>query len=184
MWDIAPGIAYACNELMKDEYRQPASRRLALARQYSLFEWIPWATRSLLLTPLAHYSDNDKDNLGFRLYDVLATAKEAIEAERKRLVRLPPYPPSFDNAPFCNQHEICEKVWITRWFLKVVPRINSAINPIYLNTIPDVLEELKHQGMKDGCKKFVIDWLKGSDHLQKEESIICTTINTVREMFN
>jgi len=115
---------------------------------------------------------------------VVAIAKESIEMERKRLANHPPFPPNYDNEPFCLQHNMCKRVWTEKWFLTVVRRIHNPTTPLPLSSVPDVLEGMDHHGMKPECKKSIITWLREScPHVLKEESLIEETIATVRDLF-
>ena len=102
MWDIQPGINFASQELLKFDLH-PAYC-LHLARQYNLLDWISTPVRSLLASPLERYTGttDSREILDFDLYMIIATAKESIATERKRLGNHPPFPPNFDNEPFCT----------------------------------------------------------------------------------
>jgi hypothetical protein len=184
MWDIMPGIQFASAELLKPEFCLDPAHRLHLARRYDLLDWIPAAIRSLLLIPLANYSLADKQHLGFELYEVIAVAKEAIEVERKRLGVYPPYPKNLDNAPFCEEHNICTKVWVDRWFLVILKRLHHISDPLPISSVVEALQEVDHKGMKPSCKAHIIKWLKTSDHLRKEEGIIQAAIDSVQRKFH
>ena len=129
MWDIQPGIKFASQELLK--FNLHPAHCLHLARQYNLLDWISTPVRSLLESPLERYTTPDsKDNLDFDLYMIIATAKESIASERKRLGNHPPFPSNFDNEPFCAQHASCKKVWTEKWFFTIVRRIHHSTSPL------------------------------------------------------
>jgi len=115
---------------------------------------------------------------------LIATAKESIAVERKRLGNHPPFPPNFDNEPFCDQHESCKKVWVEKWFYTMLRRIHHPIDPLPLSSVPDALEAIDHRGMNPECKRSILTWLRQSCvQVQKEEGLIQETITTVRNLF-
>ncbi len=184
MWDIQPGIDFASQELLKFDLH-PA-HRLSLAHRYNLLDWISAPVRSLLTSPLERYTPNTKaeNKLDFILYTIIATTKESIATERKRLGNHPPFPQNFDNEPFCSQHGVCKRVWTEKWFFTIVRRIHHPTTPLPLSLIPDVLEEIDHHGMNAACKRSILIWLRNSCiQVQKEENIIQETIDTVRNLF-
>ena len=183
MWDIHPGIEFATRELL--EFNLHPAHRLYLAHRYNLVDWISDPIRKLLAAPLERYVKEDKDHhLEFDLYMIIATAKESIAAERKRLGNHPPFPPNFDNEPFCDQHESCKKVWVEKWFYTMLRRIHHPIDPLPLSSVPDALEAIDHRGMNPECKHSILTWLRQSCvQVQKEEGLIQETITTVRNLF-
>jgi hypothetical protein len=181
MYDILPGIEFATQELLRFDLH-PA-HCLHIARQYSLVDWIAAPIRTLLSSPLEQYTHDSKDILPFDLYQIIATTKESISLERKRLANHPPFPPNFDNEPFCTQHDSCKKVWTEKWFLMMVRRIHNPTAPLPLAMVPDTLEAIDHRGMNLECKRSILTWLREScAQVQKEETIIQGAITTVREL--
>lgn len=182
MWQIQPGINFASQELLKFNLR-PA-HRLHLARQYDLSTWNSDAVRSLLQTSLQNYTNEDIEHMGMNIFTTIATAKEAISTERKRLANFAPYPKDFDNGPFCANHETCKRVWHEKWFFFVVPRCIHTLKeaPILLAQLPDVLESMDHSGVNPGCKAFIIDFLRNGHQIQVEETLISSTIDTVHHL--
>jgi hypothetical protein len=184
MWEILPGIEFASQELL--HFNLHPAHYLSLARQYRLVDWIPASVRNLLATPLERYTQHTdiENKLDFDLYMIIATAKESIATERKRLGNHPPFPQNFDDQPFCSQHDCCKRVWTEKWFLTVVRRIHNPTAPLPLSMVPEVLEGMDHRGMNPECKQSILTWLRGSCiQVQKEESIIQDTIGTVRDLF-
>ncbi|KAF8801473.1 hypothetical protein BYT27DRAFT_7114899 [Phlegmacium glaucopus] len=182
MWDILPGIEFASTQLL--DFNLLPAHRLYLARQYNLLDWVPSPIRILLSAPLEQYTTDSKDHLDFELYMIIATAKESIAAERKRLGNYPPFPKNFDDEPFCAQHGTCRKVWSEKWFCVILRRIHHPVDPLPLSSIPEALEGMEHRGMNLECKRSILTWLKEScDQVQKEEVVIQATIATVCKLF-
>lgn len=182
MWEILPGIEFASTALSSFDLH-PA-HCLYLARRYNLLNWVPTHIRTLLSAPLQQYHECIKDNLDFELYAIIATAKESIVTERKRLGNFPPFPKNFDDEPFCTQHGICKKVWSEKWFCVILRRIHHPCDPLPLSLVPEALEKLEHRGMNPECKRSILTWLTNScDQVQKEETIIQETIATVCTLF-
>ena len=180
MWEILPGIEFASAALLSFNL-QPA-HCLRLARRYHLLNWVPSPIRILLSTPLERYTDGD--NVDFEIYTIIATAKESIAVEWKRLGNFPPFPKNFDDEPFCAQHAICKKVWSEKWFCVILRRIHHPVDPLPLTSVPNALEELEHWGMNAECKRSILTWLKEScNQIQTEEIIIQATIAEVCTLF-
>jgi len=184
MWEIQPGIEFASQGLLA--FNLQPTHSLLLARRYLLFDWIAAPIRTLLAAPLERYA-NDRpaeERLDYDLYMVIATAKESIAMERKRLGNHPPFPPNFDEEPFCSQHVTCKRVWTERWFFVLVRRIHHPTSPLPLSLVPEALAETEHRGMNQVCKQSIITWLRNSCvQVQKEEDLIQATIATVRNLF-
>ena len=127
----------------------------------------------------------DYDFLGIEFFSIIATTKELIERERKRLMLSPPMPRNFEDGPFCPaaQHHICKKVWAEKWFLVLLRRVHSMTAPIPLTQVPDALGEIDHKGMRTECKNYVIDWLRDScTHLNNEEQLIEEAIDKITHL--
>ena len=182
MWEIRPGIEFASTALVNFDLR-PAFC-LYLARRYNLLNWVPIHIQTLLSSPLLQYIESITDNFDFELYTIIATAKECIEIERKRLGNFPPFPKNFDDQPFCTQHGICKKVWSEKWFCVISRHIHHPVDPLPLSSVPKALLEQDHQGMNPECKRSIMNWLMDScDQVQKEETIIQETIAAVCTLF-
>ena len=182
MWEILPGIEFASTALLGFDLQ--SAHCLYLAQRYNLLNWVPTHIRILLSVPLERYTEDNKHSLNFELYTIIATAKESIAAERKRLGNFPPSPKNFDDEPFCAQHGICKKVWSEKWFCVILRRIHHPVDPLPLSSIPKALEELEHRGMNPECKRSILTWLTEScDQVQKEETIIQATIAAVCTLF-
>jgi hypothetical protein len=183
MWDIQPGIEFASKELLK--FKLHPAHCLYLARRYNLLDWISAPVRNLLASPLERYTSDSRDNLEFDLYMIIATTKESIATERKRLGNHPPFPQNFDNDPFCAQHDICKRIWSEKWFFTIVRRIHHHTAPLPLSLVPEALEEIEHHGMNPECKRSILTWLRQSCvQVQKEEALIQEAITTVRNLFH
>ena len=184
MWEIQSGIEFASKELI--QFNLHPAHSLSLARRYNLLDWISAAIRNLLDSPLERYTRNTatEERLDYDLYIIIATTKETIMMERRRLGNHLPFPPNFDNEPFCVQHNACKRVWTEKWFLTLVRRIHHPTTPLPLSLVPEALEEIDHHGMNPVCKHSILTWLREScTQVQKEENLIQETVATVRELF-
>lgn len=184
MWEILPGIEYASRELLA--FNLHPAHCLLLACQYCLLDWVITPIQKLLATPLERYTINSKpmERLDFDVYMIIATAKESIATERKRLGNHPPFPANFDEEPFCTQHNSCKRIWSEKWFFHLVRRLHHPTTPLPLSLVPEVLEEIDHRGMNVECKRSILTWLRESCmQVRKEENLIQETIDNVRSLF-
>jgi len=185
MWEILPGIEFASHELLT--FNLHPAHSLSLARQYHLLDWVSAPVQTLLAAPLGRYTHHGNpavEKLDYDVYMIIATAKESIATERKRLGNHPPFPPNFDEEPFCAQHNTCKRVWTEKWFFNLVRRIHHPTTPLPMSLVPEVLEEIDHRGMNGVCKQSILTWLRDSCvQVRKEENLIEETIATVRNLF-
>ena len=177
MWNIRLGIAFASSELLGFDLH-PA-HRINLACRYNLGDWIASAVRQLLATPLQEYSAEDVDNLGIKIYVIIATTKEMISTERKRFGNFVPYPRDFSAGPYCAHHDTCKRIWNDKWFTTILCCIHSVTDPIPLSELPEVLEATDHRGIGLGCKEFIMAWFRNCHHMQVEETLITSAIDAV-----
>ena len=128
MWDILPGIEFSSQELLT--FNLHPAHCLSLARRYHLQDWVPSSVKILLNSPLERYTDDRDPNrwLDYDLYMIIATAKESIAAERWHLGNHPPFPPNFDDEPYCPQHITCKRIWTEKWFFHLVRRLHHPTN--------------------------------------------------------
>jgi len=131
------------------------------------------------------WGKHSPNNLDFSLYMVIATAKESIATAQKVLSHVSPFPPDTDNSPFCPQHATCKRIWIEKWFLGLSQHIHHPTENFSLAEILQALKEMDHWGMREDCKKFVLEWMDEnlSYLLWKEEDLIQVTVATVRTIF-
>ena len=182
MWDILPGVDFASQELLRFDLH-PA-HALYLAQKYNLGNWIEGSIQRLIASPLERYTNESTDTLPFTLYQIIATAKEAISLDRMRLANHPPFPPHIDGQPYCSYHETCKRVWTEKWFYSMGRRIHNPTSPLPLLKIPDALEAMDHPGMNPECKVSILTWMRQScAGVQREETTIQEVITTVRDMF-
>jgi hypothetical protein len=127
------------------------------------------------------YTRKDENLLGLELYTIIASTRELISTERRRLGNVPPRPKNLDDAPFCDaaQHAVCQRVWIEKWFFIILRRIHDVAKPLPLTQIPDALREIDHKGMNPACKVHLIDWLSDSQHLDNEEQLIREAVTKI-----
>jgi len=127
-------------------------------------DWISVSVRSLLASPLQQYTNDGHpdERLDYDLYVIIATTKESIATERKRLGNYPPFPPNFDNEPFCDRHNTCKRVWTEKWFTTLVRRIHHPTTPLPLSLVPEVSEGMDHRGTKPECKRSILESLLAS----------------------
>lgn len=74
---------------------------------------------------------------------------------------------------------------IEKWFLGLNRRIHHPTEKFALAEIPRALEGMDHRGMREECKKFVLEWMNEILYylIQKEEDLIQETVATLRSMF-
>lgn len=182
MWDVQPGIEFASAHLLK---QLGPAHRLNLACRYQLWSWLSEAIRQLILMPLQSYTVEDMNRLSYGMFSTIAIAKENISTERMRLAICPPYPKDVDSIPYCDRHQVCRRVWTDKWFGIIIRQICTGPDPnrLPISSLKGLLEKTDYAGMNQTCKKYLVSWLEGSRHMQKEEEFIQTAIDEIRAMF-
>jgi hypothetical protein len=162
------------------------TRRLELARLYSIPQWIAPAIREIMPLSLASTTDTEAAQMGFKVYTIIARAKEVMERERRALAAYPPsllVSPSFS----CSSrlHSQCKEAWSGFWWKKVARAILHPMNPLPLTQILQlVIEAPLPNGMNIACKQAMVDAMIELEGLEVEERIIEGVIRAVTLYFN
>jgi hypothetical protein len=130
------------------------TRRLELARLYSIPQWIAPAIRKIIPLLLANITDTEAAQMGFKVYTIIAQVKEVIEQERQALAA---YPPSLLVAPSfsCSvrSHSRCKEAWSGFWWKKVARAILHPMNPLPLTQVLQLIVEAPlPEGMNITCR--------------------------------
>lgn len=159
------------------------AHRFYLAKRYNVEAWIPDAIRTLLATSLVCYTVEDVKHTGIEVYMEISRFKEHISDVRRQLAANAPFPTNFDNAPHCFNHDRCKRVWEQRWMFEIATKIHSPTTPFALTEVVDALEVVNHTGMNDGCKNFIMNWLKTScKAITREERILVNAVESIRSL--
>ncbi|KAG1741684.1 hypothetical protein EDB19DRAFT_1907907 [Suillus lakei] len=168
LWMISNSIKFAIDGL-ENLTLQP-TRRLELARLYSIPQWIAPAIHEIIPMSLVNTTDTEAAQMGFKVYTIIARAKEVIERERWALAA---YPPSLLEA------------WSGFWWKKVARAILHPTNPLPLTqTLQLIIEAPLPDGMNVACRQAMIDAMIELDGLEVEERIIEGVIRAVTSYFS
>ncbi|KAG1750998.1 hypothetical protein EDD22DRAFT_957812 [Suillus occidentalis] len=184
LWMISNSIKFAIGGL-ENLTLQP-TRRLELARLYSIPQWIAPAIREIIPLSLANTTDTEAAQMGFKVYTIIAQAKEVIERERRALAA---YPPSLLIAPSfsCSvrSHSRCKEAWSGFWWKKVARAILHPMNPLPLTQVLQVIVEAPlPDGMNITCRQAMVDAMVDLNGLEVEERIIEGVIRAVTSYFS
>lgn len=162
------------------------TRRLELARLYSIPQWIAPAIREIIPLSLANTTDTEAAQMGFKVYTIIARAKEVIERERRALAA---YPPSLLIAPSfsCSirSHSRCKEAWSGFWWKKVARAILHPMNPLPLTQVLQLIVEAPlPEGMNITCRQAMVDAMVDLNGLEVEERIIEGVIRAVTSYFS
>ncbi|KAG1751725.1 hypothetical protein EDB19DRAFT_1824639 [Suillus lakei] len=184
LWMISNSIKFTIDRL-ENLTLQP-NHRLELARLYSIPQWITPAIHQMILMSLVNTTDTEAAQMGFKVYTIIARAKEVIEREHQALAAYPPsllVSPSFSCA--AHLHRQCKEAWSGFWWKKVAHAILHTTNPLPLTqTLQLIIEASLPDGMNVACRQAMIDVMIELDGLEVEERIIEGVIRAVTLYFS
>ncbi|KAJ8580264.1 hypothetical protein M405DRAFT_71097 [Rhizopogon salebrosus TDB-379] len=179
LWMINNSIEFAVDGL--GHLGLVPARRLELARLYAIPQWIAPAIREMISLPLTGITDMEATQMGFKVYTIIARAKEVMERERRTLAA---YPPSLHILPSstCSirLHNRCKEAWSAFWWKRVARAILHPTSPLSLTlALQLVIEAPLPDGMNVACKQAMIDAMIDTDGLGVEERIIEGAVRAV-----
>ena len=105
--------------------------------------------------------------MGFRVYVILAKAKEAMERERKLTSA---YPPPMTESWECEKHDKCRTVWKEIWWKKVARQLLHPTKPLLFHETVGYISGIEHSGMTPSCKTMMLEKVTTSGF--KDEMIV------------
>ncbi|KAF8063979.1 hypothetical protein FPV67DRAFT_1420405, partial [Lyophyllum atratum] len=97
--------------------------------------------------------------LGFRVYVILAKAKEAMEVERRKVAAVPPSVPAFPSWNVkCESHARCRSTWKDVWMKKIAKEILHPTQALQfeVGVLVELIERTEFPGMSTGCKEEMV----------------------------
>ncbi|KAJ7030912.1 hypothetical protein C8F04DRAFT_1365215 [Mycena alexandri] len=88
VWEIAVGRQYAIDNL--ESMYLPPSRRLELARMFSIFHWVEPAVTEIFSGKLSALSVEDIGRVNIKVYSILVKGMERLEIEMRRTANVAP----------------------------------------------------------------------------------------------
>ncbi|KAJ7016806.1 hypothetical protein C8F04DRAFT_1280573 [Mycena alexandri] len=88
VWEIAVGRQYAIDNL--ESMYLPPSRRLELARMFSIFHWVEPAVTEIFSGKLSALSVEDIGRVDIKVYSILVKGMERLEIEMRRTANVAP----------------------------------------------------------------------------------------------
>jgi hypothetical protein len=158
LWEISVGKNYAKLNL-EGIYLDP-SRRLELARQYSIHEWVPGAVDEIFQGKLADLNDLDLARMGVKVYSIIAKGMERLHIEIKRTANVEP-PMTLDPDWQCTKHNMCVATWKRLWWDRIGRKLLQPDTPIKTT---EILAEVKRLSNKDLNEKCRLDMVRDIEH--------------------
>ncbi|KAJ7645240.1 hypothetical protein DFH06DRAFT_1333528 [Mycena polygramma] len=161
LWEINEAVQYAKHHL--DAMYLPSSRRLQLARMFSLYdiEWIDQPVRALVTGKLDWITPEDIDRLGTKAYSIIARAKETLWQEIHISCCVPPqlepHPAWVSDA---HDHRVCTEVFNEVWWTKIARRMIDPAKPLHFSKIAAKVRETPFQVQRVGGWKVMADSCK------------------------
>lgn len=168
LWDIAEAAVFAQHQLHL--MNLPASRRLQLARMYSLYDWIHDAMLSLVTGKLDWLSDEDIGRLDIKVFSIIAKAKETLWYETQLACRVPPeLDPNPQWVSDEHDHRVCTEVFNEVWWEVIAKKVINPVKPLRFCEIADEIRKTPFQVQRvSGWKKM--EYACKEDVLKKIES--------------
>ncbi|KAG2138191.1 hypothetical protein BD769DRAFT_1663768 [Suillus cothurnatus] len=164
LWMISNSIQFAIDGLEKLTLHP--TRQLELARLYSIPQWIAPAIQEIMPLSLASTTDTEAAQMGFKVYTIIAWAKEVMDCSS-------------------HLHSQCKEAWSGFWWKKVARAILHPMNPLPLTQILQlVIKAPLPNGMNIACKQAMVDAMIELEGLEVEERIIEGVIRAVTLYFN
>jgi hypothetical protein len=170
MW-VMDTAADSAIEALRSLYLPP-TRRLELARLYSVDEFVKPAFDVLLGAPLKDLSNLHVQQLGFRFYELLSLGNESLHNYHLSIAFQAPALDFANDTSWtgCANHTRCKNAWMAfwwrhaaRWILHPEPDPEDVQSPYYLTSGPVDLEKMKAKvkaaeisGLADHCKQAVL----------------------------
>lgn len=177
------GTKYAIHGL--DNLMDPLApaRRLELARQFQIREWIAPAVQILMNTPLMSISIDNRTRIGHNILLLFAEAREALELKRKLLSAVPPnIPEDYPLTVWCESHSRCIKVWDDIWFRTISRALLHPQTPLPFDDAISFITQTPHPGMRSECKQDFLDWLVREDAFRDQRNITERVLNAVYQL--
>lgn len=167
MWQIDEGVAYAVHHL--ENVFMPPSRHIQLARMFSVHDWVRPAIEVMLRSELSTISEDEANNLGVKVYSIIAKAREMLERERKLTAAYPP-PITFDPSWECETHQtVCISIWRDFWWKKVAKQLLHPVKPLAFRDVSEFVEkELKGPGLRASCRTSIIEEVRAMGFMEQQ----------------
>ncbi|KAJ6483372.1 hypothetical protein C8R45DRAFT_1099638 [Mycena sanguinolenta] len=167
-WNVQEAIAHTKEILEGMPIR--ATRRLQLARMFSLHDWVLAAVQSLMEVDLMNLERSHIKELNLTTFSILANVREARWNYRRSVAHVAP---TLHDDPDhnCTNHARCKAVWKEAWWRHVAKKLLHSVNSIGVATVPDFVRSLTIDGMSWSCKYDAMDgWVS-----REEEMITAAT---------
>ncbi|KAJ7495757.1 hypothetical protein B0H11DRAFT_2389353 [Mycena galericulata] len=189
LWEISEAVEYAKRHL--NLMYLPPSRRLELARMYSLHDWIHDAVASLVTGKLDWITEVDQNRFGAKVYTIIANAKEVLWYETRLACRVPP---QLDPNPAWvsdnHDHRVCTEVFNEVWWTKIARKVLDLEKPLRFSEIAAEVKKTVFQVQRVGGWKIMADACKedmvvkiGADGFFSEKAVIEAAARAVERYF-
>ncbi|KAJ7454505.1 hypothetical protein FB451DRAFT_1408409 [Mycena latifolia] len=169
LWDIDEAKAYTKSNLI--QMGLPAPRRLHIARQFAIHEWVDTAVRELI--PQSGNLDTDAALvLGPTTLCILYQAKTALEKERLLVAHVAPKLTAIEDLNYgdCVAHRNCERAIREGWWTLVGKEMLHPTHPMALDAIGTHLDKIVFPGMSRKCHEDMV--AKWTSNTFEHEGII------------
>ncbi|KAJ7769848.1 hypothetical protein B0H16DRAFT_1881722 [Mycena metata] len=147
-WIVDAGRAYAIKNL--EDIILPPSRRLELAGQFNISDWVHPAVKSILDHKLTDLTRQDRECLGIEVFAIIVRAKEYMDVALKSTANVAPTmtaDPSWE----CTDHKSCVKVWKRLWRDEIGWKLLHPKFPMRLDEILWAAQKFDHPGLAKKC---------------------------------
>ncbi|KAJ7645863.1 hypothetical protein B0H17DRAFT_1338951 [Mycena rosella] len=191
LWDIAEAVAHTKHHLDL-MYLRP-SRRLELARMYTLYDWIDDAVWKLVTGKLEWLTNEDLARLGVKVYSIIASAKEGLWYETRLSCRVPPEVSLANPAWVSDEHNhrVCAEVFNEIWWTRIAKKMMDPVKPLHFcevaaevkSTVFQVQRAGTWKKMEDACKDDMVAMIE-RENFFSEKALIYAASRAVEKYFS
>ncbi|KAJ7016858.1 hypothetical protein C8F04DRAFT_1340206 [Mycena alexandri] len=147
-WIVDPGKVYAIQNL--ETILLSPSRRLELAGQFNISQWVHLAVKTILDHKLTELTPEDLARIGLDVFVILVKAKDYMDIEVKRTASKAPTMTA-DPSWGCADHKSCIRVWKRLWRDQIGWQLLHPKFPMRTDEILWAAQKFEHPGLSKKC---------------------------------
>lgn len=171
LWNVPEAISHA--QTILEELHLPATRRIQLARMFSLHHWVRLAVVDLMKLQFNALTPDQFLELGLPVLSILVKTKENRLNYRQTVAHVAPKlreDPDHD----CLNHARCHAVWKEAWWRHVAKKILHPNNDMPIINLDDFARGLTIEGMTWSCQYDVM-----ANWTSREEGMITQAVDKI-----
>ncbi|KAJ7214022.1 hypothetical protein GGX14DRAFT_563605 [Mycena pura] len=157
------------------------SRRLELARMFTILEWVEPAVQTILDGKLADLTGDDLDRIGFRVFVLLVKGKECMGTELQRTASVAPK--IDDHNWSCKKPDVCTETFKRLWWEKVGRRLLHPVMPMKTFAIRWEVRTWKHADLNVACRDHMVQKMELGEIKFSENKIVAGVVQAISDYY-